>query len=95
MLELKNRSTRPVLNPGDIVCLKSNPETVLTVSFVVGSPENPFNEDHREMGLNDGDVQCKWEYGSKFKFLFLYAAMLEKKKTISFFGKKIIQFPTR
>ena len=95
MVSLKSRSTtRPLFNIGDRVSLKSNPETIMTVSNVVGASKEEDKEDFHEMGFTDGDVQCTWSTGSNFKILFLYAAMLEKKGSMPFSGKKIIQFPS-
>lgn len=70
---------------GDVVFLKSNPETLMTVSFVLGTTEASGYSEliHQQMrisGLVDGDVQCTWFNGPECKTGFFRAAMLAKKE---------------
>ena len=70
---------------GDVVFLNSNPETLMTVSFVMGEKEVTGNASMmiqpqmRLAGCVDGDVQCTWFNGPECKTGFFKAAMLTKK----------------
>jgi uncharacterized protein YodC (DUF2158 family) len=89
MLNLKTRCNTPaVFNVGDRVFLKSNPEVLMTVTNVIGCENKEvtrfirerFERKSRKLGYADGDVQCKWSNGRRYKFDMFYAAMLDKVK---------------
>ena len=86
LLNLKSRNAaHSVFKKGDRVFLKSNPEMLMTVTLIVGKPEfntfltRRFERKARKLGYVDGDVQCKWSNGLRYKIGLISAAMLEKK----------------
>ena len=74
-----------MLEVGDVVYLKSNPEVLMTVSFVIkeneltGFASNVIKKQMRRIGFTDGDVQCRWFIDSECQADFFKAAMLRKK----------------
>jgi uncharacterized protein YodC (DUF2158 family) len=71
---------------GDVVFLKSNPEILMTVSFVMGEKEDGKNASSmiiqpkmRIAGFVAGDVQCTWFNGPECKTGYFKAAVLTKK----------------
>jgi uncharacterized protein YodC (DUF2158 family) len=70
---------------GDVVFLNSNPEILMTVSFVMGEKEvtgyapKLIQQQMRIAGFVDGDVQCTWFNGPECKTGYFKAAMLTKK----------------
>jgi hypothetical protein len=71
---------------GDVVFLNSNPEVLMTVSFVMEEKENADNASSmmiqpqmRIAGFVAGDVQCTWFNGPEYKTGYFKAAMLTKK----------------
>jgi len=80
-----NANTRPVLEEDDVVCLRSNPEILLSVSIVLGETKLCGFREKRvvkklpNFGFKDGDVQCLWGNGKKIQLAFIRAEMLVKK----------------
>ena len=74
-----------MLKVGDVVYLKSNPEVLMTVSFVIiekeltGIAAKAVKEQMRSTGFTDGDVQCMWFDKKECKSDFFKAVMLAKK----------------
>ena len=74
-----------MLEVGDVVYLKSNPEVLMTVSFVIkeneltGFASNVIKKQMRRIDFTDGDVQCGWFIDSECQADFFKAAMLRKK----------------
>lgn len=69
---------------GDVVFLRSNPEILMTVSFVLGEKEATgyaklLHQQMKIAGYADGDVQCTWFNGPEQKTGGFKAAMLTKK----------------
>ena len=69
---------------GDVVFLKSNPEILMTVSFVLGEKDvagyaQLIHQQMKISGYANGDVQCTWFNGPETKIGFFRAAMLTKK----------------
>ena len=71
---------------GDVVFLNSNPEVLMTVSFVMGEKDDTNNASSmmiqpamRIAGYVAGDVQCTWFNGPEHKTGYFKAAMLTKK----------------
>ena len=71
MLQLKSREdTCPSFEDGDVVYLKSNPEKLMTVSFVkkanyiIQFADESLQKKIRENGYNESDdvIQCTWFY---------------------------------
>jgi len=70
---------------GDIVYLKSNPESPMTVSLVIG--KTPIHKSLAKMlwknwlkyGFVDGDVQCTWFEGTKRVTDYFKNELLAKK----------------
>jgi len=73
----------PKLEVGDVVCLKSNPEIPMTISFVIKTSgiffKKELEKQMRSYWYSVGDVQCTW--GNKLNVFerFFSAAMLTKK----------------
>jgi uncharacterized protein YodC (DUF2158 family) len=72
------------MDVGDVVFLKSNPETLMTISFVLGKTEvtgyaKLIPKQMRMSGFLDGDVQCTWFNGPECKTGYFKTAMLGKK----------------
>jgi uncharacterized protein YodC (DUF2158 family) len=70
---------------GDVVFLKSNPELLMTVSFILGKTKvsgyaSLIQQQMKISGFIDGDVQCTWFKGSECKVGFFKSAMLSKKE---------------
>ena len=84
-LNIKSKADiRPVLEEDDVVCLRSNPEMLLSVSIVLGKTKLFFREKRivkklPNFGFKDGDVQCLWGNGQKIQLAFIRAEMLVKK----------------
>ena len=61
-------------NVGDVVYSKDNPEILMTVSFVLGKTKvygsfgKLLEEEIRELGYIDGDVECSCFVGLEFKY---------------------------
>ena len=69
---------------GDVVFLNSNPETLMTVSYIFGKSEAPRSPQSTRLqmklaGYGEGDVECKWFVGTECKRGFFKPAMLTKK----------------
>ena len=82
---ISNTNTRPVLEEYDVVCLRSNPEMLLSVSIVLGKTKLCGFREKRivkklpNFGFKDGDVQCLWVNNQKIQLAFIRAEMLVKK----------------
>ena len=72
------------MNIGDVVFLNSNPNVLMTVSYVLG--QYPKNEQEkvldrkmREAGYDDRDVCCTWLNGTKLETANFKEKMVTKK----------------
>ena len=74
-----------MLEVGDVVYLKSNPEVLMTVSFVIrekyftGLARRMLKKHITSLGFAEGDVHCRWFAGLECRADFFKAAMLAKK----------------
>jgi uncharacterized protein YodC (DUF2158 family) len=70
---------------GDVVYLKSNPEVLMTVSYVLGKTQvtgyaSLIQQQMKISGFIDGDVQCTWFNGPECKTGCFKSATLSKKE---------------
>ena len=74
IIKFPKHSSITEFNVGDIVYSKENPEILMTVSYVFGKTEvsgsfgQLFDEDSRELGYVDGDVECNCFDELEFKY---------------------------
>ena len=84
-LHLSQRIFHTNMEIGDVVFLKSNPEVLMTVSFVYGQePKGPqeryLSQQMGIAGYEKGDVNCTWFEGKQLASSPFKAKMLTKKQ---------------